>query len=262
MLVSHEVPLSLLNESRKFNDYDYCLLHLTYQYPQYKQFYIDSLKKGRKVLLDNSAYELGDALTNDQLANGVLDIKPTWYIIPDCLNDKDVTINRFENFIKDYKDLPGLKIGVVQGDNLKELKECYKYMSEKADKIAIPFASKGFECYFPLVDIDERHCCGRQMFIYELLRDGLWNKDKPHHLLGCSLAKEFLNLNYPLYIESIDTSNPIIAGMLDLTYEDKRGINHKPSIKMCDFMEYDFSESQLRLVKSNIIKFHKMVFDC
>lgn len=40
MLVSHEVPLSLLEKSRSFNDYDYALVHLLEIYPAYKQFYI------------------------------------------------------------------------------------------------------------------------------------------------------------------------------------------------------------------------------
>ena len=28
MLISHEVPIELLEKSLEFNDYDYCLLHL------------------------------------------------------------------------------------------------------------------------------------------------------------------------------------------------------------------------------------------
>ena len=50
MLVSHEVPISLLKYSQNFNDYDYCLLHLTYDHQEYKNYYIDAIKKGRKVL--------------------------------------------------------------------------------------------------------------------------------------------------------------------------------------------------------------------
>ena len=63
MLVSHEVPISLLKYSQNFNDYDYCLLHLTYDHQEYKNYYIDAIKKGRKVLLDNSLFELGDSLS-------------------------------------------------------------------------------------------------------------------------------------------------------------------------------------------------------
>ncbi len=36
-LISHEVPLDLLNESLKFNDYHYCLPHLL-ENKQYYQF--------------------------------------------------------------------------------------------------------------------------------------------------------------------------------------------------------------------------------
>lgn len=35
MLVSHEVPLSLLEKSRSFNDYDYALVHLFEIYPEF-----------------------------------------------------------------------------------------------------------------------------------------------------------------------------------------------------------------------------------
>lgn len=258
MILSHEVPLTLLNKSRKFNDYDYCLLHLTYKYPEYKQFYIDSVKQGRKVLLDNSLYELGDALTNEQLAKGVLEINPTWYVVPDCLNDKDTTIDRFDKFLKEFGDLPGMKIGVVQGKTIRELKECYKYMSEKADKIAIPFDSKGIEEYFPLVNSDERRCFGRQAFVHQLLDEGLWNGNKPHHLLGCALAKEFMNMNYQFCIESIDTSNPIIAGILELKYEND-GIYHKPSVKINDLIETNLNENQEKVIKYNVDRFRKMI---
>ena len=34
-LISHEVPLSLLEMSRWFNDYDYALVHLFEDYPHY-----------------------------------------------------------------------------------------------------------------------------------------------------------------------------------------------------------------------------------
>ena len=61
MLISHEVPISILQESRKFNDYDYALVHLFETEPEYYDYFVDSLKQGRKVILDNSIFELGTA---------------------------------------------------------------------------------------------------------------------------------------------------------------------------------------------------------
>lgn len=258
MLISHEVPISLLETSKQFNDYDYCLLHLTYDFSEYKEFYINSIKNGRKVLLDNSLFELGDALTNEQLAQGVLDIKPTWYVIPDCLNNCNKTIERFQSFKKDYPDLPGLAIGVVQGSTIDELIECYKYMSKYADKIAIPFDSKGFECLSNSEDKLEKWCEGRPRFIKLLIDRKIWNYNKPHHLLGCSYAKEFSHDIYNnLNIESVDTSNPVVAGICDLKYE-KNGLKTKPSIKLCDLITYAPSQKQLDLIKYNVNSFKEI----
>lgn len=258
MLISHEVPIALLEKSRKFNDYDYCLLHLTYEYPEYRQYYIDAVKSGRRVLLDNSIFELGDALTNDQLAKGVLDIRPTWYVVPDCLHNRDTTIERFESFKKTYSDLPGLKIGVAQGSTVEELTDCYKYMSENADKIAIPFDSKAFESYTGYVDTLERWCTGRQMFIQHLVDKGIWNQEKPHHLLGCSYAKEFSNNLYRnISIESCDTSNPIVAGIAGIKY-GQDGLNVKPSTKLCELLYHKLTKDEMEAVKYNVSTFRRI----
>lgn len=235
MLISHEVPIDLLERSKCFNDYDYCLLHLTYEHPEYREFYRNS---NRRVLLDNSLFELGDALTNQQLADGVRDINPTWYVIPDCLNDKNTTIDRFESFKRDFPDLPGRAIGVAQGATVSDLVDCYVYMSMYADKIAIPFDSKAFDEYMP----DEKNplvrwCNGRQAFIKELIDRDLWDYTKPHHLLGCSFATEFGNPLYKkLKIESVDTSNPIVAAICGKEYKGTLGLSDKPSVKLCDLI--------------------------
>ena len=39
MLVSHEVPKTLLNDSLKFNDYDYFLIHQIINFKEYKDFF-------------------------------------------------------------------------------------------------------------------------------------------------------------------------------------------------------------------------------
>ena len=260
MLISHEVPLSIIEKSKQFNDYDYCLLHLTYTHPEYKQFFINSRKEGRLTLLDNSLFELGEALTNEQLAAGVNELKPTWYVVPDCLDDKDATILRFKNFKKDYPKLPGVCIGVVQGRTLDELIECYKFMSEHADKIAIPFDSMGFSILSRDRSKDrlQVNMYGRRAFIKLLVDNKIWNDKKPHHLLGCSLAEEF---SYPLYreinIETIDTSNPIVAGIKGYKY-GSNGLTIKPSTKLCDLIDYKCSEEDMKLIQYNVGMFKEI----
>lgn len=257
MLVSHEIPISIFEESKKFNDYDYCLLHLT-AIPEYRDFYINSIKEGRKVLLDNSLFELGDALTVEDVRKGVLDINPTWVVVPDCLNDADTTIKRFKEWEKECSDLDVLTIGVAQGNTLEEITRCYIFMSKHADKIAIPFDSEAFNelvTHYNKLDV---WCNGRQAFVQYLVDEGIWNNDKPHHLLGCSYAREFAN---PLYrqisIETIDTSNPVVAGLLGFKYEED-GLNYKPSIKLCDLINAEVREGQLATIKYNTSQFKKI----
>lgn len=253
--ISHEVPISLLEKSKKFNDYDYCLLHLTYEYPKYREYYKNSK---RDVLLDNSLFELGDSLSNVQLARGVEDIRPKWYIIPDCLNNSLETIRRFKSFVREYPNLPGLKIGVVQGSTAEELIMCYKFMSKHADKIAIPFDSKGFDDFINIKDNLRKWSLGRRLFIRYLIDSGIWNYNKPHHLLGCSLAEEFTSYRWDeLNIESLDTSNPVVAGIEELKYGEN-GLSTKPSVKLCKLIDIKLYKEQLELVKYNVEKFKEI----
>lgn len=261
MLISHEVPISLLEESSKFNDYDYCLLHLIYKHPEYRRYYVNSAESGRKVLLDNSVFELGEALTNDKLAQGVKDLHPAEYIVPDCLDNKDKTVEQFLSFKRDYPDLEGVCIGVVQGSSIEDMDECYKFMSKSADKIAIPFDSLAFSDYSNCANILERWCLGRQLYVQHLVDKGLWNNNKPHHLLGCSLAKEFTNKLYKqINIESCDTSNPIVAAIMGLAY-DTMGLNEKPSIKLCDLITAGLTVDQRETLYHNVAVFRRLCND-
>ena len=258
MLISHEVPINLLEESKNFNDYDYCLLHLTYTYPYYKQYYIDAAKAGRRIILDNSVFELSEALTNDKLAQGVLELHPTEYIVPDCLDNKDQTIANLLSFEKDYPVLPAVRIGVVQGSTVEELTECYKFMSKHADKIALSFDSKAYDELSASEDKLDRWCTGRQLFVQHLVDTGVWNYEKPHHLLGCSYAREFSNKLYrKLNIESVDTSNPVVAGIKHLSY-GSTGLNEKPSIKLCELVDYTLTDIDKAFIDFNVRTFRRI----
>ena len=57
MKVSHELPLSLLHNAYKWNDYDYCLPHLIDKSMQYRLFFQKSRKDGRFIIMDNGLFE-------------------------------------------------------------------------------------------------------------------------------------------------------------------------------------------------------------
>ena len=259
MYVSHESPISFLEESRKYNDYDYALVHLFETHPEYYQFFKDSINLGRQVLLDNSIFELGESFDSEKFAKYANELKPSFYIVPDVLEDGYATIKGFSEFTTKYPDLPGLKIGAVQGKTYDEIVDCYRYMSDYADYIAISFDFS----YYLVNGIGktklERWCDGRRRLINQLKVDGIWNNNKPHHLLGCSLAKEFRHYVDDRSIRTVDTSNPVVAGIKELKYNGDLGLKEKPSIKLADLIDHEVTDTQIEHIDYNVINFKKII---
>ena len=266
MKVSHESPVSILDFSRNYNDFDYCLVHLLDQYPVYNEFF-ESARRiyNREVLLDNSIFELGKAFDSREFWIKAKEIKPNMFIVPDVLEDAPGTMQSFkafENYTSDIKSSFLTKsIGAVQGKTWHELKECYKFMSDNADMIAISFDFSYYQIIGEGNNPLERWCSGRQRFITDLINTGVWNWSKPHHLLGCSLAKEFR-----YYVDrdisnivSCDTSNPVVAAIHGLKYDADYGLDNKPSTKLADLIAHNFTDDQLELVKYNTAMFKKIV---
>jgi hypothetical protein len=266
MKVSHESPISILNLSKEYNDFDYCLVHLLDQYSEYKAYYKVAREiYNREVLLDNSIFELGKAFDSREFWLKAKEIKPNMFIVPDVLEDSHNTIQSYKDFnlyTQDIKEQFLTKaIGAVQGKTWHELKECYRFMSDNADMIAISFDFS----YYQIIGEGKTHldkwCSGRQHFIQDLINTGLWNWSKPHHLLGCSLAKEFRyyvdrNIHN---IVSCDTSNPIVAAIHGLKYDADYGLQSKPSTKLADLIAHNFTNDQLELVKYNTTMFKKII---
>lgn len=262
MKISHEVPKVLFPIAKTFNDYDYYLDYL-YDDKDYCDFFQKSLKQGRTVIMDSSLFEFHPIVPPiDRFYNHVCEFgeygNTIEYIVTDVLNDKDATIEKFEEWDQKYrKTAPGIAIGVVQGSTLADLVDCYKYMVKHADKIAIPFDSKGFE---ELVDDETDQLAiwakGRQRFVQYLITENIW-KNKPVHLLGCSYVWEFSCPLYRDHITSLDTSSPIIYGIKRMKYEEY-GNDRKPSIRLCDLIDYQPTALEMSLIKDNIKKFREI----
>jgi hypothetical protein len=259
--VSHETPISALEESKSYNDYDYALVHLFETHPEYYNFFKESLKGGRQVLLDNSIFELGKSFEPEKFAKYVQELVPSFYIVPDVLEDGYATVKSFAEFKQSYPDLPGLTIGAVQGKTYDEIADCYQYMSEYADYIAISFDFSYYIVTGRGKTKLERWCDGRRNLINDLIQDGIWNWKKPHHLLGCSLAKEFRSyVDRNVYnIRSVDTSNPVVAGIKGIRYNGDLGLKEKPSIKLADLIDHKVTSDELSNITYNTAQFKKII---
>ena len=263
ILKAHEAPIALMDDVQKRTDYDYALVHHFENYKKYYDFFTRALANNREVILDNSIFELKTAFDPKEYIKWVDKLMPTYYIVPDVLEDSAETINGFISWVNEYKNAPGMRMGTVQGFTYQEIVDCYKFMAEYADYIAISFDMKYFEVAGLGDSPDERRSEGRVRLIDQLILDGYWNWKKPHHLLGCSLAKEFKHYgaNNIYNIRSVDTSNPVIAGIKQMKYYGDNGLLNE--IHLADneniIDKEDFDEDQKEHIYYNIEQFDNIL---
>jgi len=266
MKVSHESPVSILEYSKEYNDFDYCLVHLLEEQPKYYNYFKSARESyDREVLLVNSIFELGKSFDSEKFYKAALILQPNMFIVPDVLEDADGTVESWNNFESKTDDIKKSfytrSIGAVQGKTWKDLVDCYKFMSDNADMIAISFDFSYYQITGYGKNELERFCSGRQRFINDLINNNIWDWSKPHHLLGCSLAKEFrFYVDRNIYnIVSCDTSNPIVAAIYGLKYDADYGLSNKPTTKLADLISHEVTPDQLELVKYNTTMFKKII---
>jgi hypothetical protein len=260
--IAHEAPISIMKEIRGVTDYCYCLVHLFPEYQEYFEYFVESKAIGRKVLLDNSIYELSEAYDSKEYIKWINKLNPSEYIIPDMFNSYEGT----KRNLLEFKELGGIEsdaktIGVVHGRTYNDIKECYKFMVDHVDKIAFSFAydyfldghGKNDAPWLPFA-------LGRKELLDDLIYENIIDYSKPHHILGSSLPFEFRFYTEEKYsfIESIDTSNPVVAGILGYKYHPKHGSTEKWSCKLVDYIDTTLSEFQLENIKNNVNIFRNM----
>jgi ribosomal protein S25 len=97
---------------------------------------------------------------------------------------------------------------------------------------------------------------GRVKLLGDLLKDGVINKYKKHHLLGCGLPQEFQFYKHADYdwLYSLDTSNPVVHGIKNIRYKSD-GLWNKERQKLFELINCDVNEDQLEVIKNNIQRF-------
>lgn len=261
MLIAHEAPMSIMDTVQSLTDYCYCLVHLLEESRCYLDFFKDAKLKRRKIIMDCSLFELGEAFDSKKYYDWLLEIQPDEYIVPDVWQDCDKNLKSFEEFTQnfDLSALQGKKIGVLQGKTWEDFERAYKFMDTNADKIAISF---GYDFYVNNWRdlIESKAVCfseGRKQLVSHLLYKNILNVNKPHHLLGCGVPTEFefyKNKNFT-FIESIDTSHPVLSGFFKKDYDDEETLRSKIPQKMIDIFEEDITSDQEELIIKNIKNF-------
>lgn len=220
MKIFHEAPLQIFDLVQDFTDGDYALVHMLEKNEQYERKIREAISLGRPVILDNSAFELGESFDPEKFVDWIYKLKPTYYVIPDKLRDAEATVGMMDNFLKMFpaiKEGTGSKsIGVVQGTTYTECVWCYEQLVTRCDVIAFN------KSYGEPEDTPEVRSKVRPDYIRMMLEDGIIDTSKPHHLLGAIFPQEMRFYQNPKYsfIKSVDTCNPVVYGLYGNIYTE------------------------------------------
>ena len=260
MKISHELPLGLMHNSYKWNDYDYALPHLIDKYDQYRIFFQKARLDKRFVIMDNGLFE-GVFHTVQDLLEKINLVRPNIFIVPDAWNDSVTTVRSAKHWIINFKaDLPkGVNLmAVCQGKDMGELITTYQTLVDLGyTHIAFNHSSIAYQKEYTGMDPLKALMYGRMELIRRLVQSGAIRKTYYHHLLGCSLPQEFMSYGDWKFIKSMDTSNPILVGAEGKRYTDS-GLTWKPKEKLEYYFEKDLS-GQIEDIIFNVNRFRSFI---
>ena len=256
--ISHEVPFCLLEQSRKFNDYDYCLPHLMDESEEYRNFFYESKKMGRYIVMDNSLHELGTAYNTERLMHWIEEIKPNEFIVPDVWEDYAASIRNAKQWAKVQLPEGVTKVAVVQAKSTYTAGLCVQaYRDFGYKKIAFSYGAEYYHELCPHPNKDLGKAVGRYMVISQLYNTKTLLPNDRVHLLGTASPIEFgMYKNMP-FVESIDTSNPIMAAIGEMTYT-KMGLYQKPLANMNKYQDVSIDFVNEDLVEYNVEMFRQI----
>lgn len=274
MKIAHEAPLAIMPLVRTYTDYDYALVHLFEDEEigkPYFDFFAESLNQGRRVILDNSIFELGTAFEPLKFIDWVKKLLPTEYIIPDVFRNSEATLQKVDEWFSILEESNSMDIlenckaiAVVQGNSFEDCVDCYKKLlsDKRIYKIAIPFDFPWYQEWTGLTNKELAFMEGRKRFMERLGRYNRPSTFKPFHLLGCALPQEFEFYNHTPWlknmIETLDTSNPVLHGFLGIKYSIN-GLVEKNPTKMFTIMKEHSNLEQWSKIMYNIGMFKGFV---
>jgi hypothetical protein len=256
--VSHEVPFCLLKQSKEFNDYQYALVHLLEENEEYRKHFLQCRDEGIPIYLDNSLHEKGYAIGGEILLKWINILKPECVFIPDVWEDKDASVRNARQWATIELPEEVMKVAVVQAKSAHEAMLCtvaYKDLGYK--KIAYSYGASYYNDVCPHPNKDLGKAIGRFITISSLYKQNILTRFDRVHLLGTASPIEFGMYKNIECIESIDTSNPIMAAIGEMPYT-RMGLYKKPSANMNKYQDISLDYINEDLVGYNVEMFREI----
>jgi hypothetical protein len=190
------------------------------------------------------------------------ELEPNEFIVPDVWQDKNQTTINARKWSQVELPEGTTKVAVVQANSYGEAYECYHILKNhlRYDKIAFSYGADWYAEEFPHPNPLVGKMMGRIMTISKMYKKGLIKDKDRVHLLGCALPQEFSYYPDFPFIESIDTSNPIIHGLKGKQYKSF-GLLEKEPTKIDQIGIVPLEPETLYNINHNITQFKNLIID-
>lgn len=104
--LAHILPSAYLSHLQtELKPFHLVLAHQVLKDDHYRAFYTQRRQAGDYILLDNSAFELGEAIDDDSLLQAIDMLQPHEVVLPDALGDATKTYERVLAFLARHRSL-------------------------------------------------------------------------------------------------------------------------------------------------------------
>jgi hypothetical protein len=244
----------------KREHYHLVLPHLYDTVPGYLDFYKKRSAQGDFILQDNSLFELKECVSGD-LIKYADRVGATEVMVPEVLRDAEASIAVKDNFFDCALRGKGKYqfAATLQGKSYAELRRHYVNLSDdpRISTIAIPF---NFEFDKDDRDVSRRSGWHRFSIIWRLVKEGVWNTHKAHHLLGlydpielAAYHPDNALLSWSTYnsIRSNDSSSVFWHSLYGVSFIQKYGLPYFKIESHVNFKVSFYHPLQSRLFKKN-----------
>jgi hypothetical protein len=178
--------------------------------------------------------------------------------VPDVWQDRDKSVVNARKWAQYIFPENVEKVAVVQATTLHEASTCYQtYKDLGYKKIAFSYGASYYNDVVPHPDKNLGKALGRISVISALHKMKVIEDNDRVHLLGCQVPQEFGWYRGFKFIESIDTSNPVMASLEGTRYT-KAGLFEKPKANMNDYFYMLGDQVNHELLSHNISKFREI----
>jgi hypothetical protein len=209
--------------------------------------------------MDNSLHELGHSMDADVLLKWIDILEPSNFFIPDVWEDCTASIVNAKYWSKIQLPKNTTKVAVVQAKSINEAIRCTQtYIDLGYEKIAYSYGASYYNDIYPHINKDLGKALGRLKMISTLYSNGVLLPTSRVHLLGTACPIEFSLYKGIKCIESVDTSNPIMAAVDGIKYNNL-GTHSKPKSNMNSCSNIDYKDINMELLNHNVKTFKNII---